>query len=135
MIKIQTFYRRASFSITYCIFWSNNNINFDTETIKPSLLFGVKVLNPPRIPVGNYMFKVNNRNTITRCEICSKLTIKAPEWYHAPCSGVFILNFEQVNAGWDKYKYDLAFPLLFIPQMFPISFYDMEAFAKFCYFK
>ena len=27
-------------------------------------------------PVGNYMFKVNNRNTGTRCEICSKLTIK-----------------------------------------------------------
>ena len=24
-------------------------------------------------------FKVNNRNTRTRCEICSKLTIKIPE--------------------------------------------------------
>ena len=31
------------------------------------------------VPVGNYMFKVNNRNTRTRCEICSKLTIKTPE--------------------------------------------------------
>ena len=31
------------------------------------------------IPVGNYMFKVNNRNTRTRCEICSMLTIKTPE--------------------------------------------------------
>ena len=30
-------------------------------------------------PVGNYMFKVNNRNTRTRCEIYSKLTIKTPE--------------------------------------------------------
>ena len=29
-------------------------------------------------PAGNYMFKVNNRNTRTRCEICSKLTIKTP---------------------------------------------------------
>ena len=28
---------------------------------------------------GNYMFKVNNRNTRTRCEICSKLTMKTPE--------------------------------------------------------
>ena len=27
----------------------------------------------------NYMFKVNIGNTRTRCEICSKLTIKAPE--------------------------------------------------------
>ena len=26
-------------------------------------------------PVGIYMFKVNNRNTRIRCEICSKLTI------------------------------------------------------------
>ena len=25
-------------------------------------------------PAGNYMIKVNNRNTRTRCEICSKLT-------------------------------------------------------------
>ena len=31
------------------------------------------------IPAGNYMFKVNNRNTRTRCVICSKLTIKTPE--------------------------------------------------------
>ena len=30
-------------------------------------------------PAGNYMFKVNNRNTSTRCEICLKLTIKIPE--------------------------------------------------------
>ena len=28
---------------------------------------------------GNYMFKVNNRNTRKRCEIYSKLTIKTPE--------------------------------------------------------
>ena len=27
-------------------------------------------------PVGIYMLKVNNRNTRTRCKICSKLTIK-----------------------------------------------------------
>ena len=26
-------------------------------------------------PAGIYLFKVNNRNTRTRCEICSKLTI------------------------------------------------------------
>ena len=33
-------------------------------------------------PAGNYMFKVNNRNTRTKCEICSKLTIKTPESHH-----------------------------------------------------
>ena len=68
---------------------------------------------------GNYMFKVNNRNTVTRCEIYSELTIKIPErrhwhrsgtfvvnfeqlWtYFTPCSSVSIVNFEQVNAGWE----------------------------------
>ena len=28
---------------------------------------------------GYYMFKVNNRNNRTKCEISSKLTIKTPE--------------------------------------------------------
>ena len=32
----------------------------------------------PVNPAGNYMFKVNNRNTRARGEICSKLTIKTP---------------------------------------------------------
>ena len=56
---------------------------------------------------GNYMFKVNNRNTKTRCEICSKLTIKIPErsqlHFVLPftlCSSVSIVNFEHVIDGW-----------------------------------
>ena len=44
------------------------------------------------IPDDIYLFKVNNRNTRTRCEICSKLTIKTPERR----SGVFIVNFENI---------------------------------------
>ena len=71
------------------------------------------------LPAGINMFKVNNRNTRTICEICSKLTIKTPErrqmellvktvngwksltiykkssiWHR---SGVFIVNFEQIH--------------------------------------
>ena len=49
------------------------------------------------IPAGNYMFKVNNRNTRTRCEICSNLAMKTPErrqWRH---SGIFIVNFEHIS--------------------------------------
>ena len=47
------------------------------------------------------MFTVNNRNTKTKCEICSKLTIKTPERrYVTSYSSVFIVNFEQINAGW-----------------------------------
>ena len=30
-------------------------------------------------PSSSYLFKVNNRNTRTRCAICSKLTINTPE--------------------------------------------------------
>ena len=40
-------------------------------------------------PGGNYMFKVNNRNTRTRCEICSKLTINIPERHHRLYHKVF----------------------------------------------
>ena len=40
------------------------------------------------------MFKVKNRNTKTRCEICSKLTIKTPAWPHWRRSCVFVVNFE-----------------------------------------
>ena len=63
------------------------------------------------------MFKFNLRNTNTRCEICSKLTIKTPERSHWCHSGVFInfehvshlvlvvsiVNFEQVNASWTSF--------------------------------
>ena len=39
----------------------------------------LKVIKTWDYPAGNYMFKVNNRNTRIRCELCSKLTIKRPE--------------------------------------------------------
>ena len=50
------------------------------------------------------MFKVSNRNTRKRCEICSKLTIKIPErkTYFTPFSSVSIVNVEQVNTGWEE---------------------------------
>ena len=47
------------------------------------------------------MFKVNNRNTKARCEICSKLvSLLLTLNYFTPCSSVSIGNFEQVNTGW-----------------------------------
>ena len=54
-------------------------------------------------PAGIYLLKVNNRNTGTRCEICSKLTIKIPErrqWR------IFVVNFEHIS------HLDLVFLLL-----------------------
>ena len=50
-----------------------------------------------RVPAGIYMFKVNNRNTRTKCEISSKLTIKTPERRYWRRFGVFIVNFEHIS--------------------------------------
>ena len=52
----------------------------------------VKSSNPP----GNYMFKVNNRNTRRRFEICSKLTLKKLERRQ------WLINFEHVIASWGE---------------------------------
>ena len=41
---------------------------------------------------NNYLFKDNNRNTRTSCEICSKVTKKTPERRQWRRSGVFIVN-------------------------------------------
>ena len=43
------------------------------------------------IPASNYMFKVNNRNTRTKCEMCTNLTIKTPERLHWRRSVVFVI--------------------------------------------
>ena len=40
--------------------------------------------------------KVNNRNTRTRCEICSNLTVKTPE-RRQHRSDVFIFNLEHIS--------------------------------------
>ena len=76
-----------------------------------------------------YLLKVNNRNTRTRCEICSKLTIKTTEQCQWRRSSVFIanfvhishlvlvfsiVNFKYVNTGWF---------LIFLMQSVPISYY------------
>ena len=47
-------------------------------------------------PAKNYLFKVSNRNSRKRCEICTKLTIKTPERRHWRRSGVFIVNIEHI---------------------------------------
>ena len=48
-------------------------------------------------PAGNYMFKVKNSNTRTRCEICSKLTIKKTTNDDWRSSDVFIVTFEHIS--------------------------------------
>ena len=48
-------------------------------------------------PVGIYLLQVNNKNTQTRCEICSNLTIKTPKRRQRRRSGAFIVNFEHIS--------------------------------------
>ena len=70
-----------------------------TSSGMSGLHFPSKIVQPD--PVGIDMFKVNNRNTRTRCEIYSKLPIKTPE--RRP-SSVSIVNFEHVIADWGGFK-------------------------------
>ena len=49
------------------------------------------------IPADIYLLKINNKNNRTRCEICSKLTIKTPERRQWRRSRVFIVNFEHIS--------------------------------------
>ena len=54
----------------------------------------------PLFPANIYLFKVSNRNTRERCEICSKLTIKSPErrqWRDATFSKVAGFSFEHIS--------------------------------------
>ena len=71
----------------------DTTINSFSENIPKEQLHNIGSSNP----TGNYMFKVNNRNTKTRCKICSKLTIKTPGGHPWCSSGVFIVDFEHVS--------------------------------------
>ena len=57
------------------------------------VLIFIKLSNPS----GIYLLKASNRNTRTRCEICSRLTIKTPEWSQWGLFGVFNVNFEHTS--------------------------------------
>ena len=48
-------------------------------------------------PAGIYLLKVNNRNTRSRCEISSKLTIPTPERRQWRRSGIFNVNSEHIS--------------------------------------
>ena len=60
-----------------------NSRNFPRYVPVGNHLIFARGVQDPVNPAGIYMFKVNNRNTRTRCEVCSKLTIKTVErWWH-----------------------------------------------------
>ena len=71
------------------------------------------------------MFNVNNRNTKTRCEICSKLTIKLPDRRQWRCSGIFIVNFEHIS------HLVIVFLLLTLSKKMPAGYCYPADYAKF----
>ena len=69
--------------------------NIMHETVKEWQIDEIQLTHFKPIPTDIYMFKLNNKNNRTICEICLKLTIKTPERRHWRRSAVFIVNFEQ----------------------------------------
>ena len=82
-------------------------------TISHKKLVANSLLSIPSI----YFLKVNNRNTRTKCEICSKLTIKTPERRHWRPSGVLIVKFEHIS------HLVLVFLLLTLNMQLPAGFF------------
>ena len=94
------------------MFWNEISLLLATDfwdvASKPPAISNWKLFS-----AGIYLLKVNNRNTRTRCEICSKLTIHQNDDngvilvsllltlnIFTPCSSVSIVNFQHVIAGW-----------------------------------
>ena len=68
-------------------------------------------------PAGIHLLKVNNKNTMTRCEICWKLTIKTPERRQFRRFGVFIVNFKHIS------HLVLVFLLLTLNIKIPVNYF------------
>ena len=76
-------------------------------------------------PANISLFKINNRSTRKRSDICSKLTIKIPDIefvlvtlsltlnYFRPSPNFPIVDFEQVNICWENYLTFYSFDICF----------------------
>ena len=64
------------------------------------------------VPADIYLFKVNNGDNRTICEICSRLTMQRAEkcqWRHF---GIFLVNFEQIS-----FIIAVVFPVFYFEQV------------------
>ena len=78
-----------------CLAFASFFANFSLDLLIKVLLIKKKYYE--YIPISIYLSKVNNKNSRTICKICSKLKMKTPEQRYWRCSGVFIVNFEQIS--------------------------------------
>ena len=108
-ISLQTFLRQSSTNFTWSILEYHDQFFIQISWILRHrkswlilnyiyfLLFHTEIITLKQficsygVPGNIYLFKVNNRNTRKRYEICSKFTLKAP------FSSVSILDFERGN--------------------------------------
>ena len=74
-----------------------NEISINTLSPQMKVNFFSIIYTFSRNPAGTYLLKVNNRNTRTRYEICSKSTIKISERRHWRRSGIFIVYFKHIS--------------------------------------
>ena len=99
ILELERIFRKKSLRRTFCdtkLVWRNsikNSGHYLHHYEHATHLQTICLWNP----AGNYMFKVNSRNTRARCEICSNLTIKIPEWRQWRRSGIFIVNSEYIS--------------------------------------
>ena len=85
------------------------------------------------LPAGNYMFKVNNRNTRRRSGIFSKLRHQKDIIdTKTTSSRVSIVDFEQVSAGWGQYFSNSSWP--FSPPQPQKEFGKKDVFPNFTKF-
>ena len=92
---------------------SPSSRRYETKSQKQNLK--KKIVKTSLYPADMYLLKVKNRNTGTRCELCSKLKMKIPEQrlgvvlmsllltlniFHTLFYSFSIVSFEHVNASW-----------------------------------
>ena len=75
-------------------FYTTRTLVLETKVKRTNKHFSQIIL---EYPAGIYNRNVNNRNTKTGCEICSKLITKTPERRQWLRSDVFIINFEHIS--------------------------------------
>ena len=92
--SIKDFFSKCDQIRCFLRIWSDLLKKFLMENFIFCVVWNMRLIN--NFLAGIYLVKINNRNTRTRYEICSKLTMKTPEWCHWRRSGVFIVNFEHV---------------------------------------
>ena len=76
---------------------------------------------------GNYMFRVNRRNTRTRCKLCSNLTIKTPEWHHCHFAVVFLLRVRIKRIAIAKCNY---FSIIAMPKKSHFTTFAIQTLCK-----